>query len=293
MESSNSFFSDSIINDFLFGKRDGSTLRDLATLQEYDKLEAWTDDQWREFLAHWISEPAHVSILGVPSEKLSKKLKDDEAARISAQKERLGEEGLKQLKKKLADAKAENDKEIPRELLEEFKVPGTESIHFIETITARSGLAREMGPLNNDVQKIVDDDGSDLPLFIHFEHISSSFVQINLVLSIGNDFPVQLRPLIGVYLMNFFDTPIVRNGERVEFEKVVAELESDTVSYTIDGGSYIGNAEVLRLQIQVELDKYETAISWIKTMMWDSIFDTEVCIIPMSEQAKLLTLGRG
>ncbi|KAI9759555.1 MAG: hypothetical protein M1835_000353, partial [Candelina submexicana] len=275
VESSIYFFSDLVINDFLFGKRDGSTLRSLATLQEYDKLGTWTDTQWRGFLTRWISNAAHVSILGVPSKKLSEKLKADEAARISAQRERLGEEGLKRLKEKLADAKAENDREIPRELLEKFKVPGTESIHFIETTTARSGLARKMGPLSNDIQKIVDLDGRDLPLFIHFEHIPSSFVQINLVLAIGKDFPVQLRPLVGLYLMNFFDTPIMRNGERIEFEKVVAELESDTISYTIGGGANIGNAEVLRLQVQVELDKYETAISWIKTMMWDSIFDEE------------------
>jgi len=44
------FYADGIINDFLFGKRDGSTLKDLGTITEYDTLEKWTDEQWRVFL---------------------------------------------------------------------------------------------------------------------------------------------------------------------------------------------------------------------------------------------------
>ncbi|KAI9818133.1 MAG: hypothetical protein M1827_000758 [Pycnora praestabilis] len=271
VEGSGAFFADPIINDFLFGKRDGSTLRDLATLKEYDDLEQWTDAQWRGFLRRWISDANHVSILGVPSANMSKKLKADEEARVAAQKERLGEEGLKKLEKKLADAKAKNDREVPREILEQFKVPGTDSIHFIGTTTARSGHARKLGRLENPIQKIVDQD-TDLPLFIQFEHIPTNFVHFTLVLSTGT-IPVQLRPLLSVYIMNFFDTPIVRKGHRVEFEKVVTELEKDTISYTIDGGSYIGNPEVLRIRFQVEPEKYDAAIRWLKELLWDGIFD--------------------
>lgn len=68
-ESSGSVFADSIIKDFLFGNRDGSTLKDLETLKEYDTLETWTDIQWREYFKTWIAEAHSVTILGRPSEQ--------------------------------------------------------------------------------------------------------------------------------------------------------------------------------------------------------------------------------
>lgn len=274
-EASASFFTGPIITDFLFGARDGSNLRDLASLREYDVLETWSDAQWRDYLRKWISEARHVTILGKPSAKLSKNLKAEEEARVAEQKERLGERGLKEMEKKLAQAIAENEREIPREILERFRVPDTSSIHFIDTTTARSGVARKMGPLDNPIQKLVDNDNTDLPLFVHFEHVQSNFVHINLIVGTGS-VPAKLMPLLSIYIENFFNTPILRDGETVAFEKVIVELEKDTVGYTIESGSSFGNPEVLRIQFQVEIEKYHTAIRWLRTMLWDSIFDITV-----------------
>ncbi|KAI9671573.1 MAG: hypothetical protein M1817_003625 [Caeruleum heppii] len=270
-EASASIFSTSIISDFLFGRRDGSTLRDLQTLKEYDMLEAWSEEQWKDFLRRWVSHAPHISILGVPSAKLSAKLKADEKARVEEQKKRLGEEGLVRLEKRLAEAKAANDVEIPRSLLETFKIPGTESIHFISCTTARAGLAQKMGKLENPIQQIIDRESPDIPLFIHFEHIPTNFVHVTLLQN-TDSIPVRMRPLLSIYLDNFFNTPILRNGTRIEFEQVVPELERDTVGYTADGG-YYGNSELLRIRFQVELEKYDVAIRWLKEMLWSSVFD--------------------
>lgn len=277
-EASASFFTDQIITDFLFGARDGSNLRTLASLREYDILETWNDAQWRPFLKRWISEAHHVTILGKPSAKLSKKLKAEEKTRVAKQKRRLGKEGLKGKEKKLAQAIAENEREIPKEIFERFKVPGTSSIHFIDTTTARSGIARKMGPLDNPIQKLLDNDNMDLPLFIHFEHIQSNFVHINLFVGTGS-IPAKLMPLLPIYLENFFNTPILRDGQTVAFEKVIVELEKDTVGYTIESGSSFGNPEILRIHFQVEIEKYGTAIRWLRTMLWDNIFDITVTIL--------------
>ena len=122
-----------------------------------------------------------------------------------------GYSSLKELTKKLDAAQAENDKAIPKGVIEDFVVPDTDSIHFIPTTTARSGLAREMGRLENDIQDIVDKDKSDHPLFIHFEHIPSNFVHISLILNTA-PVPVELKPLINVYMTNFFNTPIQLQG---------------------------------------------------------------------------------
>ena len=275
-ESSNGIFADPIIEDHLFGNRDGSDLIDsLATLKVFDEADEWSDTDWRDFLKKWISDAHHVSILGVPSAKLSKKLKRDEKARVKAQQERLGEEGLKKLAKKLEEAKAENDKEIPKEILEKFEIPGTDSIHFFQTTTARSGLAKKMGSLDNEMQKIVDKDESRLPLFIHFEHIPTNFVHFSLVLCTGS-VPLQLKPLLAVYLMNFFNTPLNRDGKRIEFEQVVAELEQDTITYSIDTGSAVGNSELIRIKFVIEPEKFETAVKWLRELLLNSIFDEEV-----------------
>ncbi|KAK3060347.1 hypothetical protein LTS18_008746, partial [Coniosporium uncinatum] len=163
-EADNNVFSDPLIYDHLFADREGKNLEDsLRTLEEFDTLEKWSDQEWRSYMSKWLSDAEHVSILGVPSTKLSKKLKEEEKARVKAQQERLGEDGLKKLAERLEAAKAENDKPVPNEILEQFKIPGTESIHFIPSTTARSGLARKMGTLNNEIQKVIDQDDTDLP----------------------------------------------------------------------------------------------------------------------------------
>ena len=276
-EDSGMFFTGAIIQDFLFGSRDGTTLKQLKSLSSYDEVEVWTDQHWRMFLRRWISEAPHITILGKPSAELSRKLKADEEARVAAQIKRLGVAGLKELKEKLDAAKAENDREIPKEILERFAVPSTSSIHFIESITARSGAARKLGHINNPIQSVIDKDNKDLPLFIQFEHIPSNFVHISLLIN-TESIPISLRPLLPIYLENFFSTPIQRNGQRVEFEQVVMELEKDTVGYSIGSASDLGNAEVLRVLFQVEASKYETAIGWLRIMLWHSIFDlTVIC----------------
>lgn len=161
---------------------------------------------------------------------LSRSLKTEEAARVAAQKTRLGDQGLQELETKLANAKAENAEEIPKNIITGFRVPDTSSIHFIPTTTARSGLARQLGRLENPIQSVIDCDDTDLGLFIHFEHVETNFVHLTLL--VGTEtIPVALRPLLSVYLENFFNSPISRDGQVIEFEQVIMELERDTVNY--------------------------------------------------------------
>ena len=271
-EGSGVFFTDPIIKSFLFDKRGEAMLNDLKSLQEYDTLENWTDSQWRQILREWMAEAPHITILGRPSAEMSKKLKSEEEDRVAAQKERLGERGLKTLEEKLAQAKAENDKEIPKEMIERFQVPDTTSIHFIDTTTARSGAARKMGPLDNPIQNLIDRDDTDLPLFIHFEQIQTNFAHLTMVMG-TESVPIPLRPLLAIYLDNLFNSPVTRDGKRIEFEQVIMDLEKDTISYGFEAGNGIGNPEVLVLRMVVEAEKYEVAIRWLKNLLWDAIFD--------------------
>lgn len=269
-ENAGEFFADPIIEDHLFGRRTGEDLRELATIKELDVLLGWSDRQWRDFLSKWFSDAHHVSILGVPSKELSDKVTNDEKARVEAQRERLGEKGLKELEEKLDKAKAENDKPIPDSVLEQFPVPSTDSVHFIPTVTARAGTARKMGKLENNIQSLVDKDDSDSPLFIHFEHIPSNFVRVKVEMCTAS-VPVELKPLITLYMMNFFTSPVNKDGKRVEFEDVVLELERDTVDYGIR--SNMASPEMIGISFCTEPKTYQKIIDWIRTLFFDAIHD--------------------
>ena len=274
-ESSAQFFTEFVIRDFLFGQRDGSTLqRDLQSLKDYDALERWPDTEWRQWMKTWLSEGKHVTILGKPSSELSERLKREEKLRIEARKTELGEEGLKRLAEKLAEAQAENDKPVPKGFLERFTVPGPESINFIDTTTARSGAAKKMGTLDNPIQTIIDKDESGLSLFIHFEHIKSNFAFLTILLG-TEEIPIQLRPLLVIFMENFFGAPRMRDGKKIDFEQIIMELERDTVGYGIDSGRSLGNSEMIVLYLQIEVERYETAIQWFRELMFESIFDIE------------------
>jgi Zn-dependent M16 (insulinase) family peptidase len=268
-------YKDPIIKDHIFGDRNGSDLESaMATLDVFDKLEKWSEEAWREYLNQWMVNAHHVSILGKPSKALSDKTKAEEVARVKAQQEKFGEDGLKKLEQKLKEAQDENDEPIPEHIIAGVKVPSTESIHFFETMTARSGLAKKLGTSENKVQKIIDKDENGLPLFIHFEHIPTSFVHFGLALGTAT-LPTDLKPLLGVYLSNFFATPIMKDGKRIEFEEVITKLEQDTIEYSLDRGSEIGSSEMLYIPFVAEADKFETVVLWLRSMLVDSVFDTE------------------
>ena len=230
-ESSGSYYATNIINDFLFGKRDGSTLKDLGTIKEFETLEKWKEQDWKDFLKKWFTDAPHISILGTPSKELAESIKTKEEARIAARKKELGPDGLAELADKLKAAIAKNDIEIPTSLLQKWPVPGVDSIHFIESTTARSGLARKLGTPPNGIQTIIDK-SVDIPLFLQFEHVPTNFVHITLLLG-TSQVAMEDRPLLSLFIDNFFNTPIMQDGKLVEFEKVVTALERDTISYSM------------------------------------------------------------
>ncbi|KAL6716443.1 hypothetical protein ACLMJK_006010 [Lecanora helva] len=273
-ENPSQFFTKPIITDFLFGDRDGSNLvRQLETLSDFDLLESWSDSQWRYWLRLWFSGAAHVTVIGKPSAALSDRLKANEEARVKARQKDLGEQGLMDLKRRLESAKAENDREIPEAIIKDFEIPNTESIHFIGTTTARSGLARSPDLIQHHAQQIIDRD-TVLPLFLHFEYIQTNFAYLTIVIS-TEVLPLSQRPLLAIFMENFFSAPMLRDGETIGFERILMELERDTVSYTIESGSRLGNSETITIKLEVEVEKYETAIRWFRDLMTCSVFDPE------------------
>lgn len=146
-------------------------------------------------------------------------------------------------------------------------------MNFIKTTTAHGGTARRREtPNHNVIQDIInkDDDGS--PLFFHFEHIPSNFVRIKLDLCTAT-VPLELKPLLCLYMLNFFKTPVMQDGKRIEFEDLVLDLEKETVGYGVK--SERANSELLRVVLETEPDNYESVISWLRSLLFDSVHDKE------------------
>ena len=62
----------------------------------------------------------------------------------------------------------------------------------------------------------------------------------------------------------------------MEYEAVVAQLEKFTVRYKIGLGDGLGIGETIHLIFQIEPEQYALTIEWLKTLLWDSIFDEKV-----------------
>lgn len=123
-------------------------------------------------------KPSFITVIGKPSAKLAKTLEEDETARIAAQVEKLGPEGLKDAEKLLEEAKAEHDKPIPTEILTAFPIPDVKSISWIPVQSLQeTGKGRQSTPSKaTPLADFIKSDGQDLPFFVQYDHVEVSFL---------------------------------------------------------------------------------------------------------------------
>jgi Zn-dependent M16 (insulinase) family peptidase len=106
---------------------------------------------------------------------MAEKLEKDEEARIAAQVEKLGPEGLKHAEEELSKATAENERPIPTEILTNFPVPDVKSISWISCQSVQErGTGREPPAASNGQSKLAEHlavDGEELPFFVQYDHV--------------------------------------------------------------------------------------------------------------------------
>ncbi|KAL5495204.1 hypothetical protein ACEPAI_667 [Sanghuangporus weigelae] len=269
-------FSETVIEDFILGPEDGSEL--LPAMNEmalFDELRQWTSSQWAELLKRYYVDSPCVVIRGKPSAALADKLENDEKARVEEQVKQLGPEGLAKVKDVLEKAKTENDAPIPEKVLTAFPVPDVSSISWIPVQSAQGGKTLQK-PGRVDNSKLVDyisADGQKLPFFVQFDHVQSDFVRIHVLMSLAN-LPDRLRPFVTIYLSSLFSLPVTTStGEQLSHEEVVARLDEETVSYESELGMQSNFAENFRVSINVEKEKYEAGVRWMRDLIYGSKFD--------------------
>ncbi|KAG9001081.1 hypothetical protein FRB93_012461 [Tulasnella sp. JGI-2019a] len=273
------YFTTNIIGDFLYGANDGSDLAPLmAEMERYTTLSSWTSEQWSQLLKRYYVDSTPVTVRGKPSAVLPGKLESDEKARIAAQKESLGEEGLARAIKLLEEAKKEHERPIPSGMLTSFKVPELSSISWIPVESAwnrKQDMPSTLSRIENALQEHVAKDTTQLPFFVEFDHVKSTFVNINAYLSTA-DLPDRLRPYLSIYLASFYSLPVTRaDGTKLAHEEVIKQLDNYTVSYDSALGCQEYFQNLLRFSIKVEVGQYEAGVSWLKDLIYSADFTPE------------------
>lgn len=81
---------------------------------------------------------------------------------------------------------------------------------------------------------------------------------------------------MSAYLSAFFSLPVRRlSGESLTHEQVVNKLDAETVAYGVELGIGSSFEETVQVSIKVETAQYETAVSWLRDLLYGSEFDKE------------------
>ena len=250
-------FSGSAILDFLYGgllkkEKKGRLecmLDDIALMK---KMLEKGEDYWVRLVKQYILPPAPTMFLvAEPSKEEGERLVNEEKKRVKEQQQKIGKEGLKDLKKKLKGEIAKNEVPIPDGILEEIPIPSPSSISLFPVTTVTKNFLK-VKPRNAIVAELekkepepapewavsLQKEMKDLPLFLQFDHIKSNFIEIRMVYDTSSLSP-EHRKLLELYLDVLCELSIKRvikgeNGEEVEkvipYEEVVLYLEELTVS---------------------------------------------------------------
>ncbi|KAK9478262.1 Metalloenzyme, LuxS/M16 peptidase-like protein [Lipomyces japonicus] len=264
------------IQDFLYGSIDGKDLHTAKQLTEYEAIREYGIQDWESLIRKWVLNPAHVLILARPSAKLASDIRKDAKLQLTKRRQELGKEGLQKLASRLKIAQDENETKIPDELLFSFPAPDPAKVKFIQSVTAKAGLALNEGTVKNEIQDIISkDNGEKFPLYLQVEHVKSNFASISIIVS-TLPVPQDLLPYLSLFLQNFFSTPIVLDdGIEISYEEVVKQLKRDTISDQYSSGFEGEFEELLTFELQFVPGNYKQAIDWFQKLIWHVKFDVK------------------
>lgn len=126
---------------------------------------------------YFLDQPYTV-VVGRPSANLAERLEAVEKARLAAQVEKLGPQGLANAGQELEAAKAEHELPIPTEILTSFPVPDVNSISWIPVKSVQElGKGRSIPSrvLQSDLEKHIESDGEPLSMFVQYDHVKVGF----------------------------------------------------------------------------------------------------------------------
>jgi Zn-dependent M16 (insulinase) family peptidase len=109
---------------------------------------------------------------------MSERLENEEKKRVAEQIARLGEQGLEERGKRLAEAKSANEKPMPDDQVGWIPVPDVRTISWIKVQSAStlpdSDNLQAIESNSIQLAKHLESDRCVLPYALHFDHVSVS-----------------------------------------------------------------------------------------------------------------------
>ena len=282
-------FSDIAIYEFEYGedlKKDLVTY--CKTLDEFDELMKWDISNWVEVFRKYFVENHAAIVIATPSAVLYEKNKEDNAKMLEERIKRLGPEGLKVLEEKLQKAQADNNREIPKEILAKFGAPDPSKVKFIKTESIASGLNKDVvNKVSDSVSKVESDTPKDFPMYIHFENYESNFISIDLLFS-SFEISEKSLPLLSIFEELAKLAIVADDGTLIPYEDVVKQLKRDTIECHF-GNSFNGRfKEFMSLSMVVKSQDYERAIDWYLKLLLKTKFTKERVVVILNRLLKQL-----
>ncbi|XP_011145031.2 uncharacterized protein C05D11.1 [Harpegnathos saltator] len=250
----------------LYGNTKEDLDQRLNTVRDFKKLENEPESYWINLLKKYFVDTPMIIVKGIPSIEKQRTLTQEEEQRTAKQIEKLGTDGLERKELELLKAIEENERPVPDELLESVPIPGTDTINFHHIKSYTTETPEQHSRL--DVTK--------LPFFTYLDHVNTNFVYL-FVLMDTSSITREYRKYIPLLLEVIMESPVKRDGRLIPYEEIVAELEADTIgtatqigfinTLRFSCGSY---SHTVNLMLQLELEKYEKGVQWIKELLYDT-----------------------
>uniref|UniRef100_A0A2M4BCH9 Putative zn2+-dependent endopeptidase insulinase superfamily protein n=1 Tax=Anopheles marajoara TaxID=58244 RepID=A0A2M4BCH9_9DIPT len=260
-----------LIGEMLYGTNNDDFEKRLNVNRHLMSLKVKDEHFWVSLLNKYFVNANHVVVRAVPSIKENLRIASAELLRIEEQRKILGENGLKEKSKMLADAMASNDILPPNEMITSFPVPPAEAIKFYPVEVFRT--SDEISPIGINLRS--------LPFYTEAYDLHTNFCYLKVSLN-TSELTAELRPYLVLLMELLIESPVRRGNKLIPYEEVVAALESNTVETTIElgfkassrfsVGSYGNN---VTLHMQVSREKYVKGIELIGELLYHTTFTTE------------------
>lgn len=284
-EKSAQTFANIAISEFIYGNPDSTDLSKWTKdLKEHEELESWTAEQWCEVIKEYFVDNHSATILGKPSAKLNKLIKQKNKAFSKSIKEKYGVEGLKKLQDEFDHAQSLNNEPIPEEIITLFERPDPANIQFIETESYKAGADQINGPIyvKNDPfnEVLLKDTPENFPLAFHFENYKSQFTTINLLSTSTVISPALLRYMSIIEEIFSMSIQLPNDGKYIPYDEVISEINNDLIEFSLDNGFDGQFYELINVKVKFENTNYAKAVNWLLNVLKHSIFEeTRVKII--------------
>ncbi|GMR43282.1 hypothetical protein PMAYCL1PPCAC_13477, partial [Pristionchus mayeri] len=223
---------------------------------------------WADLITRFFTAPS-VTLMGKPSEKLVETLAEKESARVSAQRDRLGCDGLERCKADHCKAVGENTSgQPPKELLDSLMVNEFEGFDNFRIDVHHSESSSSAPPA---VRAILD--SFPFPATLHHSE-DTRFVELWLAMDTAH-LTVEQRKLLYVFSELPFEAAAVIDGIEKTPNEVCCLFTRDLLEHSLHTGFSSSFDRALVLWLKVDAARYGNVAKWAEIFLQGIKFDAE------------------